>query len=149
MSANSKIKRKLRERVRVPTDVSGGPILVKQDQKKECEIKHILEKYRKKGVVTSRNPLSARFIDASNQIDYGEALNHVVEAQQRFEELDSETRKRFGNDPKNFLDFVTNDDNLEEMIDMGLAIRREEEPPQKVEIVNKESPSGEQTGDNT
>jgi len=140
----SNITRECRERIRVQTEIKGES-LAKQDQKKECEIGHILNKYRKKGVLPRTNPLPAKYMDASNTIEYGEALNFVVEAQTRFQELDSDTRKRFGNDPKQFLDFVTNSDNLEEMVEMGLAEAVLDEP-QKVEIVNPPqtgTPSGE------
>ena len=57
--------------------------------------------------------------------------------------LPPEIRERFNNDPRKFFDFVTDVNNQDEIIKMGLATdTRVPETIQKVEIVNPEPAKG-------
>ena len=47
-------------------------------------------------------------------------MNIVIEAQENFSELQTHIRKRFGNDPEQFLDFVTNENNKDEATRLGM-----------------------------
>ena len=47
-------------------------------------------------------------------------MNIVASAQQEFDQLPAPVRKRFGNDPASFLDFVHDDSNIDEMAKLGL-----------------------------
>ena len=47
-------------------------------------------------------------------------MNIVIEAQENFSELPAHIRKRFGNDPEQFLDFVTDENNKDEAIRLGM-----------------------------
>lgn len=57
--------------------------------------------------------------DAVN--DYQTALNQLVEADRQFMSLPAKIRSRFDNDPAQFVDFVSDEANAEELIQMGLA----------------------------
>lgn len=53
--------------------------------------------------------------------DYQTALNQVILAQQMFDELPSQVRKEFNNNPTEFVEYCQNTDNYEHLIELGLA----------------------------
>jgi len=112
------------------------PGMTEQHHKTDCDIASILKKYDSTGIITHTNNAIANYGDFSDIKDYKESLNKIMQAQDSFMELPSQIRKKFGNDPGNYLEFVTNPDNKEEMIKLGLAIQEKEVTIPKVEIVN-------------
>lgn len=66
-----------------------------------------------------------RYGDFSDPVSYQDSLNLVLFAQQQFEALDSRVRERFLNDPARFLEFTNDPKNMDEMIQLGLAIPRQ------------------------
>ncbi len=98
-----------------------GPSLAKQSFKKECDINNIMNKYKKTGVITHLATPSGKYGDFSQATDYQTSLNTVMYAQTLFNELNSDIRAKFNNDPSQFLEYAENPDNLEGMIEMGLA----------------------------
>jgi phage internal scaffolding protein len=97
------------------------PSLTHQSFKAECDIRNIMKKYKKNGVITHLTSMKPQFYDASVVPDYQEALNLIIDAQNSFDSLPSELRTRFGNDPAQFLSFTSNESNLDEMRKLGLA----------------------------
>lgn len=103
-----------------------GPGLAKQAMKDSCDINLIMGRYLRSGNVDHLAKHSPMYGFASSQT-FHEAMNVVRKAEEMFLDLPSELRKRFGNDPGNFLEFVqaTNDKgelvNLEDMRKLGLA----------------------------
>lgn len=112
-------------RRRVQTEIIGES-MTKQAHKRECDINHIMSKFQKTGIIEHQRSHGPQYMEV-NSIDFHQAMNLVAEAQEMFEDLPSQIRKRFGNDPAAFLDFVQDEGNLEEMYDLGLAQR----PPGK------------------
>jgi phage internal scaffolding protein len=111
--------RKVYERRRVSTDVEGDS-MTKQSFKDESDINFIMRKYQQTGFLNPALLRKAEYMEASN-LSFQEAMNIVISAQSDFDSLPAELRKRFGNDPAEFLDFVGNDENLEEMRKLGLV----------------------------
>lgn len=101
----------------------GGETLTKQSFKKECDINHLLNRYQKTGLIDHVNKYKGQYADLSNPVDYQTALNVVISAQNAFDSLPSSVRKRFGNDPRSFVEFVSDPENKEALYDMGLAER--------------------------
>lgn len=91
----------------------------KQSFKNECDINQIMAKYQKTGAIAHCNKHEAQYGFASGA-DYQESINLVMEAQKMFDDLPSSLRKKFGNDPENYLDFVQDPANISEMIELGL-----------------------------
>lgn len=61
-------------------------------------------------------------VDATS--DFQSAMNQLVAAANQFNSLPADLRGRFQNDPAKFVDFVSNPDNMEEMVRLGLAEQR-------------------------
>jgi phage internal scaffolding protein len=107
-----------------------------QHHKPACDINNIIRQYDKTGLITHTNAVKATYGDFTEVNEYQVALNSVIEAQASFSELPSDIRKKFGNDPGAFIEFVTNPDNAEECVKMGLADAPTPEVIPKVEVVN-------------
>lgn len=100
-----------------------SPSLTKQAHKDECDINRIVRRYDQTGVwehVKSFEPVYASL----EPFDYQESMNKVIAAQEAFDALPSVVRKRFENDPAQFLAFAQDPDNALEMVKMGLAESR-------------------------
>lgn len=102
-----------------------GPSLTHQSFKEECDINRIMKKWEKTGIIEHRNNFEGRYADFTViPNDYHEAMNSVVEAQNMFMTLPASVRKRFANDPGEFLEFVTDPNNQDEVVKLGLASER-------------------------
>ena len=106
------------ERVRVLVET--GPSMTKQSHKDECDINRIMAKYQKTGVITHVAKYAMEYGDATD-LDYQTALNTVLEAQRMFADLPSSVRRKFDEDPAQFLEFVQNPENVDEMRELGLV----------------------------
>lgn len=96
------------------------PTMAKQAFKAECDINNILSRYNKTGVlehITDSKALYGDFIDVD---DYHASLDKVIESEALFKALPSKLRNRFDNDPGEFLAFVGDPQNKDEMIELGL-----------------------------
>jgi len=120
-----------RKRVRISFPKNGR---TKQSFKDECDINLIMAKYQKTGAITHVNKYGANY-EFATSIDFTEAMQLVVTAQEMFNGLPSSIRTRFENDPAEFLDFVQDANNVPEMRKMGLIAP--EEPPEVPQEVKK------------
>lgn len=112
-------------------------ILVEQSHKSEVDInviirKHGMDMIQKTALLNAPN---MQWDDVTGN-DFQEAMFKVTKAQETFDQLPSELRKKFDFNPAKFLDFVQNPDNKEKMVEYGLANAPVPEPVQKVEVIN-------------
>lgn len=91
----------------------------------ECNINNIMAKYQKYGVIDAVQNTEGRFGDFTDIGDYHSAMNAITDAKQRFAELPSSIRKRFGNDPAALLEFLQDEENIDEAIKLGLIVAQE------------------------
>lgn len=98
-----------------------GPSLAKQSFRDECDINTIMAKYQKTGLIDHVNQFRGDYADLPSSMDYHEALSRQIEAKEAFESLPSGIRTKFDNDPGKFLAFVEDDNNEDELVEMGLA----------------------------
>lgn len=105
-----------------------SPSLTKQSSKAECDINNIMVKYAKTGVLNHVSNNQSSYGDFSASLDYQDAINSVMAAQDSFMELPAVVRKKFDNDPVKFLDFVNDPSNVDEMIELGLYPAPEQAP---------------------
>lgn len=113
--------------------------LTSQEFKDECDINTIIRRF---GI--GENPLQPsewlHNVDISDAVvDYQSAMNMINEARDQFMSLPATLRSRFDNNPAQFVDFVSNPDNFDEIVRLGLAVVRVPEPepePLKVRVVS-------------
>lgn len=124
----------------------GETIRVEQSHKDEVNINNIVKKH---GVdlVTKVAALQAFQFDDVTGNDFQESMNAIIKARDTFESVPSDIRKRFGNDPAAFMDFVHNPDNNDQLIQWGMKNPPEPPPePIKVAVVDQGTPPGDVTG---
>ncbi len=133
--------RKSHERTRFTSNTTGES-MTKQSFRNESNINIIMAKYAKTGLIDHVKKYEGRYEDVTGVEDYHTSLNRIHAAQAAFMSLPSGVRTKFDNDPGEFLNFVNEPDNLEEMYEMGLAKR----PPEALEP-KKASPEGDAVKD--
>lgn len=97
-----------------------GESLTQQHFAEEADIRNIIKKYDKTGLITNVQKGVARYGDFSEVNEYREALDLVIAAEQTFGELPAEIRELFKNDAGEFFEFATDPNNEQEMIKLGL-----------------------------
>jgi phage internal scaffolding protein len=97
-----------------------GPSLTIQSQAEDADLNIIMRRFG----ITGKMPENVRlpeYGDFTQITDYRSALESVRMANEAFMEIPAEIRARFQNDPQQFLEFTTNEKNLDELRKMGLA----------------------------
>ena len=93
-----------------------------QCHREECDINKIIAKYDRTGVLNHVNDFEARYEDLTG-LDYQTMLNTVANANSMFEGLPSEIRNQFDNEPQKFISFMDDENNNNDMYEMGLKQR--------------------------
>jgi len=97
-----------------------GESMTQPQHAAECDINNIMLKYKKTGTFTHLNqgqPISGDF---SNVEDYMAQSQRIINAQNSFNQLPSDLRTKFQNDPAELIKFVSDTKNKEEAIKLGL-----------------------------
>lgn len=116
----------------------------------ECNIRNILRKYDRDGVITHIHNREPKYGDFSELPDYQQTMQRLQIARDEFMNIPSQIREKFHNDPGKFFEFVTDPKNHQELIDMGLIKEKpkqtEEKPQEEVSVppVETESQSSEE-----
>lgn len=101
--------------------------LAEQSHKEDTDINTIVRRIEK-GVPL--DPFSTRtngvYGDFTQYQDYQQNLNTVIQAQEAFDSLRAEVRKRFDNDPAQLMKFLDDEKNREEAIQLGLLEPKKE-----------------------
>jgi len=95
--------------------------LVQHHMAAECDINTIMKRYEKTGELTHIASQAAAYGDFYDVTDYKTGTERLMAADALFMELPASIRDRFHNDPAKFVDFATDEKNLEELRSMGLA----------------------------
>jgi len=111
----------------------------KQAMKAECDINNIMARYQKTGVIDFTNTHEARYGDCTG-IDFENSLQEVAAARELFSALPSGLRTRFENDPAQFLDFVNDEKNEAEAIELGIITKPEKKAEPEKRQRRKTSP---------
>lgn len=134
------VRNRFSPRVAVVLEAKGGR--TKQSMRDECDINNILRKYVKTGTIAHGNRFRGSYGEFPS-MDFRDALHKIMEAEAMFQELPAMVRRRFQNDPANFLEFVQDSSNEEEMRKLGLLKPKAEDPaPMRVEVVNPPAAEG-------
>jgi len=120
-----------KKRVRHQITFDKAEMQTKQSHRDECDVNQIVSRFEATGVIQHLNNHQRNYGDIDGT-DFKEAMDLVADAKTMFEELPSDIRTRFKNDPSRFLDFMANPKNESEMIELGLATKIE--PAEKIPI---------------
>lgn len=122
-------------------DCSNDEILTEQSHVKDVDINAIVKRHGIDLIAQTSYLQSANFtMDDIPTNDFQEAMLLVTKAQQSFDALPSQLRKRFENNPAMYLDFVRDPNNADELVSLGLATRPPETQPVEVIVTNPETP---------
>jgi phage internal scaffolding protein len=102
-----------------------GESLTQQHFAQEADIKNIIKKHDRTGIISHVARGMAQYGDYTEINEYRESLDIVNKANESFMGLPSEVRAYFENDAGQFFEFVTNPANDEKMVELGLK----EAPP--------------------
>jgi phage internal scaffolding protein len=141
--AKDKFKTPYGDRVR-SVFLTEGESLTQQHFQPETDIKNIIKKHDRTGIIQHVARGVAQYGDYSEVNEYREALDMVNSANASFMELPAEIRAMFENNAGAFFEFATNPANADEMVQLGL---KEAPPSPEAEAVpaKKEAKAEEET----
>lgn len=109
------------------------PTLTEQAHLASCDIRNIMGKYERTGVLEHTKQYEGTYGDFLNVPDFQEAQNHLAATRSMFESIPSSIREQFDNDPAQFVEFMTDENNREHISDLGLSTNHLPEPKKVVE----------------
>ncbi len=103
-----------------------GPSKTQQQFKDEADINVIVERFLKSGEIPQQTPFpqQTEFVES---FDFQTSMNVIVQAERSFMELPAKVRARFQNDPQQFMEFMHDPANIDEMVKLNLATTRPKE----------------------
>lgn len=112
-------------RVKVTVECDPEERVTKSEFKEETDINNIIARYKKTGILPQPVMEAARrYGDFSSVPTYQEMFDRVHAAQEVFSALPAHVRKKFNNDPGEFLAASDTKEGLDLMIELGLATKR-------------------------
>lgn len=108
-----------------------------QSDREGTDLKILLEKYVETGEIPTvqlpvGEPLDGDFTGLP---DFQEMQNMLIDIQEQFDALPSKVREKFANDPMAMVQFLQDENNIEEAVKLGLMERREPDVKKPVEVV--------------
>lgn len=105
-----------------------GESKTQQQFKAECDVNNIMAKYKKTGMLTHLSKYQGQFGDFSGYEDYQTSLAKLDQAQRSFNDLPSEIRSKFFNDPGKLIEYLSDEKNHPEAVKLGLMVLNIPEP---------------------
>ena len=102
-----------------PSKIKCDDGITEQHHSESCDVNTILATYMKTGTLPPIDP-NAQYGDLS-EFDYQTMQNQIANANSLFEQLPDNVKHKFGNEPYRFLNFVQDEKNYDELVEMGLA----------------------------
>lgn len=113
-----------------PTDAGitfDEPSMTQQHFADECDINKIIERAIKTGDTTVFSSTErGQFYDCTVAKDYTDAMAMINDVNDDFKSLPSRIREMFGNDVSAYVQFMSNPENLQQAVELGLLERSEE-----------------------
>lgn len=116
-----------------PKSNDWGPSKTQQSFRDEVDINKIVARFTKDDLLEVMRNNPGTFADLTKVGNYKEALEKIMLAKETFAKLTPKIRKRFENDPGQLVDFMSDENNLDEAIELGIM------PPKK--FVAKKDPA--------
>lgn len=107
---------RIRRRVKFDCE---GPSKTEQHHKGAVNINQIVARSQKTGMLPTRTQ-PGQYGDFTQVTDFHDAQNRVIEAQNAFMSLPSKVRKSFDNDPGKLLAFLSDENNRDKAVELGI-----------------------------
>jgi len=106
----------------VNTDYSGEASLTQQSFADDADINFIVRRYVESGFIADVNQAIARYDMLNTWVGdpYVDCVDKIVAARENFENLPSDLRARFNNNPQDMIAFLSASENEAEAIALGL-----------------------------
>jgi len=107
---------------RFDLDVETSKSKTEQSHKDDCDINKIVKRYRQTGILGNPNNKTRQpmYGDFTNIEEYQTIQNRLIQATDEFALLNSDLRAKFGNNPANLVEYLSNPDNLDEARQLGI-----------------------------
>jgi phage internal scaffolding protein len=127
------------ERLPVQVSFKGTKSRTKSEFADEANINNIVKRCMNGAAMPtgSRTPLFGDFTEVA---DFSSAQTLIAEANSEFEQLPSDIREKFGNDVSQLMDFLDDENNAAEAIELGLLPKPESEPKTIDETAHEAAP---------
>lgn len=96
------------------------PSMTKQNELDNANINSIVKRHMSIETLTELDSLELQFGEITST-DLLDAKKMIMESNEAFYKLPSSLRKQFGQDAGAFIDFATDPENLDQMVEWGLA----------------------------
>lgn len=119
------------------------PSMTKQEFQRECDINNIIKHFSVTGMFNhvNANASQGAYSELPDAVDFQDSLHLIKEAETAFLSLPAKVRDRFGQDPSQFLAFMADPENVDEIRKLGLA--KPVPPPSEpldVRVVKEDDP---------
>ena len=115
-----------RTRVQTQIDSETNPPLTEQAHKPSCDVNHIINKCRATGLPDPH--WTEQNYGEFEPVEFQTAMDTLAKGQSAYEELPGHLRQKFRT-PMEYMEFVTNPENQQKLIDLGLATKKISENP--------------------
>lgn len=107
----------------------------KQSFTAQCDVNTIVKRWEATGAPSHVARGEPHYGDYSNVTDYQTAVRAVHGAEAMFAALPAKLRDRMGNNPAEFIRFVGDPANADELVELGLAVAKEEKKQPEAAVV--------------
>lgn len=121
------------------------PSLTEQSHAKMCNVNNIVNRFMKTGVLDHVRSFQGEYRDVSDFGDYRSALERIQLAQDIFEALPIELKRKCENDPAKFLDYCADDANYEELTEIGILLPPRQKKKTEKPVIGTEGSSEHET----
>lgn len=124
------------ERIPVQLSFEGTKTRTKSEFAAEADINNIVKRCMSGAVLPTgnRTPIFGDFTEVA---DFSTANTLIAQANAEFEQLPSNIREKFGNDVSKLMDFLDDEANLDEAVELGLVPTPEADPKPTEENTQK------------
>lgn len=104
------------------SDREGNKDMTRQEFRKDSDINELLGRMETQGLIANFSRFGPDWAESNVEFpgSFQEAMALILEAQEDFMKLPSRARAEFANDPGAYLDFMSNPDNYERAVELGI-----------------------------
>ncbi len=95
------------------------PSMTQQSDQKQSDIHYIMKKFERTGVLEHNKQYEGTYADFASMPDFTKAHQMIADAKTMFETIPAKIREKHNNDPAQFLDWINNEKNREEILEAG------------------------------